>query len=76
MIIQKLNFIQDQISVYFREITLNPVSTTYYLQLPISVRTYYTCEETEKCLPLSREKIINTNKSGGRVYAGIFRQRH
>lgn len=48
MIIQKLNFIQDQTSIHFRGRKQNPVSTAYHLQFPVSVRPYCTCEETEK----------------------------
>ena len=48
MIIQKLNFIQDQTSIHFRERKQNPVSTAYHPQFPVSVRPYCACEETEK----------------------------
>lgn len=41
MIIQKLNYVKDKTSIYFRERKQNPVSTTYHLQFPIPVRLYF-----------------------------------
>lgn len=53
MIIQKLNFVQDQKSINFRERKQNPVSTAYHLRFPVSVRIYW---RKKKIVPTVKRK--------------------